>query len=440
VQAGELSERQLRPWIQHSTAQMPTVTPSGIRVGFCILLISIFVSACAGMQLPENKQKALFDKEKMATLDGRSVFASRQAAPVIAANGVCAPAGTSSFLLPQDVSHRHTPERRELTMRYSPGDRLNLVIPGSPEYSGDYAVNADGRVIMPFTGEIDAVGLTNSELSKRIEARLIKSGAFKAEKFLISLRPVLYAPINITVSGAVFLPGRFVINNIVAADKGDKALAKYGDSPIERFVAAALRASGGVRPDADLTRVILRRGKQKFVLNWQGAFTGAPVDDVPLLEGDHLHVEEAPCFQSALVRPSQITPPGIRLFLSNLSVPAASGSNAGTNSQAGGGVPYGTRLLAGLVQANCVGGSRATNAARYAVLISRNPKTLETEVIQRSIEDMVLSPDRDQVNPYLMPDDAIACYDSAMTDARELATTIQAIMVPAQTYRTIRGN
>ncbi len=375
----------------------------------------------------------------MATLDGRDVWASRHTALLIASNGACAPAGTGSFLLPQDLSHRHPPARAQLTMRYSPGDRLNLVIPGSPEYSGDYAVNADGRVIMPFTGEIDAVGLTNAELTKKVEARLVQSGAFKPDKFLISLRPVLYAPINITVSGAVFLPGRFVINNIVAADKGDKALAKYGDSPIERFVAAALRAGGGVRPDADLTRIILRRGKQTFTLNWQGAFTGAPVDDVPLLEGDHIEVSEAPCFQSALVRPSQITPPGVRLFLSNLSAPAGSNASANNNRDAAS-VPYGTRLLAGLVGANCVGGSRATNAARYAVLISRNPKTMETEVIQRSIEDMVLSPDRDQVNPFLMPDDSIACYDSAVTDVKELAGVVQSLVLPGQTIRAARGN
>ena len=375
----------------------------------------------------------------MASLDGRNVWASRHNAPMIANNGACAPAGASSFILPQDVSHRHPPARAQLTMRYSPGDRLNLVIPGSPEYSGDYAVNADGRVIMPFTGEIDAVGLTNSELTKKVEARLVKSGAFKPDKFLISLRPVLYAPINITISGAVFLPGRFVINNIVAADKGDKALAKYGDSPIERFVAAAIRAGGGVRPDADLTRITLRRGKQTFTLNWQGALTGAPVDDVPLLEGDHIEVAEAPCFQSALVRPSQITPPGIRIFLANLSAPASGSATAGITKDSGS-LPYGTRLLAGLVSANCVGGSRATNAARYAVLISRNPKTMETEVIQRSIEDMVLSPDRDTINPFLMPDDSIACYDSAVTDIREIATVVQALMLPGQTYRAARGN
>ena len=353
---------------------------------------------------------------------------------MIANNGVCAPAGVGNFMLPQDMSQRHPPARRELTMRYSPGDRMNIFVPGSPEFSGDYAVNADGRVILPFAGEVQAVGLTNSELSKKIQDALVKSGAFKADKFLLSVRPVQYAPINITVSGAVFLSGRFVINNIAAADKGEKAIAKYGDSPIERFVAAALRAAGGVRPDADLTRIVLQRGKQSFVLNWQGAMTGAPVDDVPLLEGDHIQVGEAPCFQSALVRPSQITPPGIRLFLSNLTVPALGNAGSAINRETSA-VPYGTRLLAGLVAANCVGGSRASNAARYAVLISRNPKTMQTEVIQRAIEDMVLSPDRDQVNPYLMPDDAIACYDSAVTDVREISSLVQALVLPAATFK-----
>ena len=395
------------------------------------------LAGCANLQLPENKPQPLFDKEKMASLDGRSVYASRETAPMIASNGVCAPAGTSNFILPQDTRLRHPPDRRDLTMRYSPGDRFNVFVPGSPEFGGDYAVNADGRVILPFAGEVEAIGLTNRELTRKIEDALVRSGAFKRDKFLLSVRPVQYAPINITVSGAVFLPGRFVINNIVAADKGEKALAKYGDSPIERFVPAALRAAGGVRPDADLTHIVLQRGRKVFVLNWQGAMTGAPVDDVPLLEGDHIEVAEAPCFQSALVRPSQITPPGVKLFLSNLTLPATSNANSANNAEARS-IPYGTRLLAGLVAANCVGGSRASNAARYGVLISRNPKTMQTEVIQRSIEDMVLNSNRDSVNPYLMPDDAIACYDSAVTDAREIAAVVQSVLLPAQTLRQSR--
>ena len=131
------------------------------------------------------------------------------------------------------------------------------------------------------------------------------------------------------------------------------------------------------------------------------------------------------------MRPSQITPPGVRVFQSNLTQPATSNaaSAIGKDSQA---LPYGTRFLAGLVSANCVGGSLASNARRYAVLISRNPKTRRTEVIQRSVEELVRSADRDAINPYLMPDDAIACYDSAITDSREVATIIGTMIGPAQ--------
>ena len=138
-------------------------------------------------------------------------------------------------------------------------------------------------------------------------------------------------------------------------------------------------------------------------------------------------------FQSALVRPSQITPPGVRIFQSNLTQPAPSNAQSAVNRDTSG-VPYGTRFLAGLVATNCVGGTMSTNARRYGVLISRNPKTLKTEVIQRSIEELVRSADRDAINPYLMPDDAIACYDSGVTEVRDVANTLQTLLLPAQTF------
>jgi polysaccharide biosynthesis/export protein len=212
-------------------------------------------------------------------------------------------------------------------------------------------------------------------------------------------------------------------------------LTRIGDSPIERFVAAALGSAGGVRPDADITKIKLIRSGKTYVLNWQGAITGTVVDDLPLLAGDHIEVPESDCFQSALVRPSQITPPGLRIFSSNLTQPATSNSSSaiGAHSES---VPYGTRCLQGLVSSNCVGGSLASNASRHAVLISRNPKTRKTEVVQRSVEELVRGAHRDTINPYLMPDDAIACYDSAVTDAREIASTINTFLLP---YATLRG-
>lgn len=320
-------------------------------------------------------------------------------------------------------------------MRYSPGDRFNIAVFGSPEFSGDYVINADGMVVLPFAGQFEAIGLTNAELARRVERAFVRAGVYSQEGIKLSVRPVQYAPINVTVAGAVFFPGRHTIGSVKDADKLDRAMSKFGDNPLERLIAAALRASGGVRPDADISKIKLVRDGKAVSLDWRGAITGSPVDDMTLIEGDHIEVDEAGCFQSALVRPSQITPPGVRIIYSNLSSPTFSNAASIQSHQFAGSVPYGTRLLQGLVQANCVGGTFNTNAHRYAVLISRNPKTMETEVIQRSIEELVRSADRDAINPFLMPDDAIACYDSTVTEMRDALSLLQAAVLPANTLR-----
>ena len=422
------------------------------------LAIASLAGACARIHQPGNANPFLYDKERghqVERLGERSSERDLAAHHQRAANGPfggslkddlsffkqsCPPAGTSEYIDPGPRGRTNSLNHRELTMRYSAGDRFNVQVPGAPEFSGDFVVNADGRVILPFAGEIPVRGVTNDQLTKDIERALIKAKLFEAQGFKIAVRPVQYAPINVTVSGAVFLRGRFTINADRPSPPGDtKALTKTGDSPLDRFVGAAIRAANGVRPDADLTNIHLRRGGKSYKLNWVGAITGEPVDDVPLLDGDHLHIGESACFQSALVRPSQITLGGVRIFVSNLTSPANNNSNSAINRDSTG-VPYGTRMLAGVVAANCVGGSLASNAGRYAILVTRNPKTKETEVIQRSIEELVLSPDRDTINPYLMPDDAIACYDSAVTDTREVANTIATILSPLQIYSNIISN
>ena len=399
---------------------------------YALVLAGLLQAGCSEYVRPGNHAPLLFDLEKSADAGGRTGGINH---PIRSFDAkLCAPPGTTLYL----ATHQKPRDRKLLdamTMRYSVGDRFNLLVPGTTEYNGDYVINADGRVILPFAGEVMAVGLANRELIQVIERAFIRARLFQPEGFKIAIRPVLYAPINVTIAGAVFLPGRFTISNR-DGDKGDRAMNKSGDSPLDRNVASALRSAGGVRPDADLSNIrVLRDGKWRK-LDWQGALTGAPVDDMILIEGDHVEVGETGCFQSALVRPSQVTTAGMRIFISNLSQPSPSNASAAITKEAAN-MPYGARLLQGLVSANCVGGSRASNASRYAVLISRNPKTHRTEVIQRSIEHLVLSPDRDEINPYLMPDDAIACYDSAVIDTREIASTLNQIVTP---YATVRGS
>jgi hypothetical protein len=57
--------------------------------------------------------------------------------------------------------------------------------------------------------------------------------------------------------------------------------------------------------------------------------------------------------------------------------------------------------------------------------------TGESIVVSRQIEDLERRGDRDDFNPYLLPGDAIACYDSTQTNilaiAEGLATISQSI-------------
>ncbi len=399
--------------------------------GIVTISPAVLLAACVSSAVPNNYSAKLYSAEQ-------STASSRRAVDELSyTNSMCAQAGDSSFIMPTSSSESWRAKRRVPPMQYSSGDRFNIFIPDSPEFSGDYVINVDGSVILPYVGSIKAVGLTNAQLTKRIDAALARREMFFPGASRITVRPIQYAAINVSVSGAVFAPGRYSINHIKPSDKLATAVSKIGDNPLGRFLPEAVLSAGGVRPDADLSNIRVIRNGKTYKLNWRGAITGAPVNDLPLIEGDHIEVGEAGCFQSALVRPSQITRRGIRVFTSNLTAPALNNSSSAQNPNLAGGVPYGTRLLQGLVQANCVGGAYSTNARRYAVLISRNPKTRETEVIQRSIEDLVRSADRDTINPYLMPDDSIACYDSAVTEFRDVLSLLNSAIFPVHALKPL---
>jgi len=51
-------------------------------------------------------------------------------------------------------------------------------------------------------------------------------------------------------------------------------------------------------------------------------------------------------------------------------------------------------------------------------------------VIQQSIEELVRNHKRDEFNPYLMPNDGIACYDSNVTNIRDVARSLSDIFNP----------
>ena len=311
----------------------------------------------------------------------------------------------------------------------SPGDLIHVDIVRGDGFSGDYVISAQGYVRLPHLGDLPAAGFPTEALETVISRRLVEGAFFRSNFVQVGVSVLQWAPIQVQVAGAVFSSGDVVLNERQAADDRDERVQAGGDFTTNRSLSAALRSAAGVRPDADIRNIVLIRKGRRQMFDLSGALDGSPIEDPLLVAGDRIYVPSRNCFQMKLARPSRITPPGIRVFMSNLTRPAASNANSAIGRDATN-LPYGTQLLQGLVSANCVGGIQATNAGRWAVLISRNPITGQSEVITRAIEDMVRRADRDDFNPVLLPGDAIACYDSHMTNARDVVATLAETVSP----------
>ncbi|MDQ2094936.1 polysaccharide biosynthesis/export family protein [Rhodalgimonas zhirmunskyi] len=303
--------------------------------------------------------------------------------------------------------------------RLSRNDLVDVRVADDETFNGDYVVSRDGALKLPFLPSIRAQGRSPEDIEAELARLLVREG-FYDEAPRISVRLADYASVNVAVSGAVFEPHAIEIGTRVADDIDRARQDALGASTEARNLSAALRSVGGVRPDADLSAVELHRGGRKHVLDMRGVFEGRNAVDVMLLTGDEIVVPSRQCFQDDLMRPGPISPPGVSLFLSNLTQPASNNASSAVGRDVRE-VAYGTRFMQAVVDTNCVGGARATSAHRSAVLFTRDPITGISTVIERNIEDMLRRADRDDYDPYLLPGDSIACYDSQLTNLAEVA-------------------
>lgn len=311
----------------------------------------------------------------------------------------------------------------------SPGDMVEISIVNGEGFEGKYIVNPNGKIQLPLIKSIRAESLTVEQLSEKLELALVRDQMFRPGTARVGVRVLHWAPIEVSVAGAVFQAGRVLINEKLPEQVLDTKVDAYGDYAPSRYLSEAIRAASGIRPDAKLDQIILIRNGWQFEVDLTGIIFGTAVNDIPLVAGDQVIVPTTGCFQAALVKPSQITPKGFRVFLSNLIETAKSNSNAAIG-QFSSSLPYGTRLLQAAVSANCVGGTSWTNAPRKVLLSSQNPITGRTEIIERSVEKLIRQAHVDEMNPFLMPNDAIACYDSDVTNFRDVAKAIGDILSP----------
>lgn len=307
----------------------------------------------------------------------------------------------------------------------SVGDLVDVSLPDDETLGGKYRVSQDGTIKIVHMPAVRALGRSVSAVQDEIDAALVSSGTYGARPG-VSVRLMEYGSARVFVGGAVFDPGAYTIGGPPAATSQTERLSVIGAATDSRRLSRALQFAGGVRPDADLSKVSVTRGKRRTVYDLRPAVLGRAFPDVLLLAGDQIDVPSRGCFQEALMTPSPVSPPGVTVFLSNLTVPASSNSQSSNGKEARE-MRWGTRFLQAAVGMNCVGGTALTSADRTVVLISRNPITGASTIIARRPEELLKRADRDTFDPWIMPGDALACYDSSATNLSDVLRIVDGV-------------
>ncbi len=195
----------------------------------------------------------------------RTAVAAVQA-PIVAAPVVAAPAPVVpvSAVLPPPVVTPAVISVSACAPNYTldSGDRLRIVVFGQDGLSNTYAVDADGKVMMPLIGTVQARGLTKDDLAQTITKLLAKTYIREPH---VAIEIELYRPFFIL--GEVTAPGQYPY------------VAKM---TIEQAVAVA----GGFAPRAWKWPVEIRRKALGGILR----IKAQPID--PICPGDTLIVAE----------------------------------------------------------------------------------------------------------------------------------------------------
>lgn len=311
----------------------------------------------------------------------------------------------------------------------SRGDRVALVVADGEDFAGQYQVSQNGELEVPHLGNVAVLGLEPRQAAARIAAALESARLFKPGRAQVTMQVMDWATIEVFVDGEVHLPGRVRLNQAPGRDRApDPKTDLPGAATPERRLSDALRAAGGIRPTADLGHVTLWRRGEISGHDLRGLLTGAPALDPQLIDGDRIVVHNTGVTDPLLVRPSLITPPGMRIYVSNLTSPAFN-NNASTMNNGSVSLPYGSRLSQAIIAANCVGGIGATNAGRHAMLVRTERLSGETRRWDAPVEALIEG-SRETENPLLAEGDGVACYDSGVTTVRDVVRTLAEIILP----------
>lgn len=177
-----------------------------------------------------------------------------------------------------------------------PGDRLIVEVVGYEEFQNAQiqAILPDGTIALPLVGSVRAEGLTVDGLSARLTDRLSEYLVQPA----VTVRLNQLRPISISVAGQVNRPGPLQLGSLtdgIGIDNNNGG--GLGGTPT---LSAAIVAAGGVRRDADIREVVLRRPlpsgevQEETIDLWASIWSGEVSRDPILRDGDSVFVPQLP--------------------------------------------------------------------------------------------------------------------------------------------------
>jgi len=193
-----------------------------------------------------------------------------------------------------------------------PGDRLAVTVWGEKDLSREFEVRQDGKVALALVGEVQAAGLTASQLQTELEKRL--KDYLRSPRVEVAV--VSYANLPVYVLGQVARPGNY-------------------DVPRGSGVMEVIALAGGLSPTADKEATLLRSDRRLTVVKLEELVEAARTGTAPTLEpGDVLIIPFRRQAEQIAVM-GRVGRPGMYPFTPGMQILDALGLAGATEAAAG---------------------------------------------------------------------------------------------------------
>jgi polysaccharide export outer membrane protein len=130
--------------------------------------------------------------------------------------------GASAAALSKPVSEAGGARLYEYTL--GSGDQIRVIVFGEPDLSGDkFYVSGEGKVSLPLIGEVNALGLTATQLQDKITAAFLAGGYLKSPR--VNVEILTFRPFYIM--GEVGKPGEYPFSNGMTLERAVATASGY---------------------------------------------------------------------------------------------------------------------------------------------------------------------------------------------------------------------